>query len=200
MKLIKKRILLLVLLVFVLMVTSCKKYSHEFETDQKTDATKENMCLITAGENQWYTSAIIPERYIVLMDVEGGTNLVEKCFYKSFFINIYSLETKELVKTSSIKELEKGVPAVFYIDPGRPLGFRSEGQDYLRIKTSCIGKNPDQTTIFYLIINVDTGEMSFVDSNTYYDDFQENSEKYQGTMTNCVCFWVGHKNLILITF
>jgi len=174
------------------MVTSCKKYSHEFETDQKmsdilllkTDATKENMCLITAGENQWYTSTIIPERYIVLMDVEGavkgvkvGTNSVEKCFYKRFFINIYSLETKELVKTYSIKELEKGVPAVFCIDPDRPLGFRNEGQDYLRINTSYIGRNPDQTTMCYLIINVDTDEMRFVDIDTYYDDFQENSEK-----------------------
>jgi len=193
MSLIKKRILL-VLLFLVLMITGCKKdvNSHEFKIDTKmndilllkTDATKESLCLITTGEKRWYASTIIPVRYIVLMDVEGaakdvkvGTNLVRKSFYKRFFINIHSLETKELMKTYSIKELEKGVPADYCISSNKPLGFRSEGQDYLRISTSYVGKNPDHTVGFFLIINIDTDEMRFIDIDTYYEDFQENSEK-----------------------
>lgn len=183
MKHIKKRIFMVSLLCFLVTITGCKKYDHEFKTDEKmsdilllkTDETKENICMVTTGENQHYSSRIIHGRYIVLSDIEGGVKDAE-VRYKKLFFNFYSLETKELVKTYSLKELEKGIPDVFCLGSGVS-GFHNGGQDYLRIDTSYIGENIWQNTNFYLTINIDTDEMRFVDMNTYFDDLQEDSKR-----------------------
>lgn len=193
MKLIKKRILWLILLV-PLIIMGCEREgsSSNFDINYKMennlllemDATKENLCIVTAREHQGNVSAIIPKRYIALIEAEGkkknftlGVNLIQKYSYKKFLARIYSLETRELVKSYRIEDMIKEVPSDYHISPSLPMCFRNNGQDYLRLNTSYVGTDPTQTTRFYLIINVDTDEMSFVDIDTYYDEWQESGEK-----------------------
>jgi len=194
MKLIKKRILWLIFLVS-LIVIGCGggRSIYKFKISDKiedvllleTDALKENLCIVTVGENQGNASAIIPKRYISLIEAEGkerniivGSNLIEKYSYRKFFINVYSLEAQELVKSYSIKDLKKSMPNDYHISPGLSTCFRNNGQDYLKVDTSYVGQDSAlMHELFWLIINVDTDEMRFVDVDTYYDDLLESSEK-----------------------
>ena len=194
MKLIKKRILWLVFLVALIVIGCERKGSiYKFKMNDKieavllleTDATKENLCIVTDWENQGNVLAIIPNRYIALIEAEGkekniivGSDLIEKYSYEKFFINVYSLETRELVKSYSIKDLKKNMPSDYHISPSLSNCFQNNGQDYLKVYTSYVGRDSElMHKLFWLIINVDTDEMRFVDVDTYYDDLLESSEK-----------------------
>ena len=98
MKLIKKRILWLIFLMALIVIGCERKGSiYKFKMNDKlesvllmeTDATKENLCIVTDWERQGNASAIIPKRYIALIEAEGqekniivGSNLIEKYSYK----------------------------------------------------------------------------------------------------------------------
>ena len=194
MKLIKKRILWLIFLMALIVIGCERKGSiYKFKMNDKlesvllleTDATKDNLCIVTDWERQGNASAIIPKRYIALIEAEGqekniivGSNLIEKYSYKKFFVNVYSLETKELVKSYSLKDLKKNMPSDYHIKPSLSNCFRNNGQDYIKVHTSYVGQDSElMNKLFWLIINVDTDEMRFVDVDTYYDDLLESSEK-----------------------
>lgn len=69
------------------------KINHKMEDNLllEMDATKDNLCIVTAGERQGNASAIIPKRYIALIKAEGkkknvtlGAGLIQKYSYKNF--------------------------------------------------------------------------------------------------------------------
>ena len=194
MKLIKKTILWLMFLMALIVIGCERKGSiYKFKINDtlesvllmETDVTKENLCIVTDWENQGNASAIIPKRYIALIEAEGqekniivGSNLIEKYSYKKFFINVYSLETQKLVKSYSLKDLKKNMPSDYHIKPSLSNCFRNNGQDYIKVFTSYVGQDSElMHKLFWLIINVDTDEMRFVDTGAYFDGLLESSEK-----------------------
>ena len=194
MKLIKKRILWLIFLMALIVIGCERKGSiYKFKINDtlesilllETDATKENLCIVTDWENQGNASGIIPKRYIALIEAEGnskniivGSDLIKEYSYKKFFINVYSLETQKLVKGYSLKDLKKNMPSDYHIKPSLSNCFRNNGQDYIKVFTSYVGQDSElMHKLFWLIINVDTDEMRFVDTGAYFDGLLESSEK-----------------------
>lgn len=194
MKSIQGRILWLICFVVLIVMGCGKKGSvYKFEINDKiddvllleTDATKENLCIVTDWDHQRNASVIIPKRYVVLLEADVkkknimvGSDLIQKYSYKKFSINVYSLETRALVKSYSLKDLKKNLPDDYHISPELSCCFRNNGQDYLKVDTSYVGQDSKlMHETFWLIINVDTDETRFVDVDTYYDDLLENNEK-----------------------
>ena len=153
----------------------------------ETNETKEDLCLVTTENNYVYAYDIIPNRYLVLTELKGkykyiheGGNIIFNVKYQKHDLNVYSVETKELVKTYTLKDLYSSLPKGYqiYLDYGMT-GFRREGQDYLLFSAVQFKRNPKEDYIEKCVtINLETDEIVlYEDVSSHFELLEERSER-----------------------